>query len=169
MRMAEGHGQRVGGIRRLRLFAQSQLGLNHLLHLLLGRAAMADDAGLDFARRITVRRNPRLSGGEENHAANFGELQSGAHVQSREYGFYRNCVGSELLEELRDHAMNAAEARGEIVARGEAQGAEAQHARGRAVEFHHAVARRTGERGVNSQDAQSGAMRVAGSVRGWRS
>ncbi len=74
VRVAERDGEGVGSVGRLGVFGQSQRGGYHLLHLLFGCGAVAGDAGFHFARRIAVRGNGGLRGGEQHHAANFGEL-----------------------------------------------------------------------------------------------
>src|SRR5271155_3264414 len=87
VRVAERDGEGVGGVGGLGIFGQAQRGGNHLLHLLFRCGAVSGDARFHLARRITVRRNGGLRGGEQHDAAHFGEFQRGAHVEGGEEGF----------------------------------------------------------------------------------
>ncbi len=63
-------------------------------------AAETRNAGLDLARRITVRGNLCLRCGQQYHAAHFREAQRRFHVQSGENGFDRNRIRNELFHKL---------------------------------------------------------------------
>ena len=156
MRVAERDGESVGGVGRFGVFGQAQRGGDHLLHLLFGCGAVTGDAGLHFARRITVGGNGGLRGGEQHHAAHFGEFQRGAHIQRGENGFDGDGVWRELRNQLSNQFVDFAEARGEGGACGKFQGAEAQQARGGADEFDYAVACGAGDGGINAENAEAG-------------
>ena len=155
VRVAERDGESVGGVGRLGVFGQAESGGDHLLHLLFGCGAVAGDAGLHFARRIAVRGDGRLRGGEQHHAADFGEFERGAHIERGENGLDGDGVWRELRNQLSNQFVDFAEARGEGGARGKFQGAEAQQARGGADEFDHAIACGAGDGGVNAEHAEA--------------
>jgi len=154
MRVAKRDSERVGGVGRLRLFAEAELSLHHLLHLLFRSGARAGDAGFHFARRITVGGDIRLRGGEQNDTTNFGEPKRRAHVQSREDRFHRHSVGGEFVNELSNHLVNFSKAFGEAGARGETQRAETKHLRGLAMQFDDSITCGAGQRGVETKNAK---------------
>ena len=126
-----------------------------MLHLLLGCGAITGDAGFHFARRITVRGNGSLRRRKQDDAADFGELQSGSHIQRGENGFDGDGIGREFRHEVRDQLMDLAQADGERCSRGKFQGAEAKQARRGALEFDDAVAGGAGEGRIDAEHAES--------------
>ena len=113
LRVAKRHGQGVGGISGLRASGKIENGFHHLLNLLLGSATESSDAGLYFPRRIAVRRNLGLCGGQQDDAAHFRELQGRPDIQRREHGFDGHGVRRELLDKPGNQEVDFAEADGE--------------------------------------------------------
>src|SRR5277367_5130391 len=158
VRVAERDGEGVGGIGRLGVFGQSQGGGYHLLHLLFGCGTVTGDAGFHFTRRITVGGDGGLRGGEQHHAAHFGELQRGAHIERGEDGFHCDGVWHEFRDELDDQFVNFAQAGGESGARGKLQRTETQQAWSGADEFDDTVAGGSGDGGINAEDAEASVL-----------
>ena len=115
MQMTDRHGQRVGGVVRRRRLRQAEQQLDHLLHLVLLGAAVADDRALDLRRRVLDDRAARLDGGEHRDAARMPELQRAADVDGVKEVLDRHAVGPARREQRRQLAMDAREALGKRV------------------------------------------------------
>ena len=102
-----------------------------------------------------------LGRGQQNHAANFGELERGFHVESREDRFDRDAVRLKLLDQFAQHRVDFAEPFGKMFwafARG-AQRAESQHPAAAAVAFNHSVTGGSGSGGIDAEHAEEIAIR----------
>ena len=85
--------------------------LDHLLHLLLLGAAVADDRALDLGRRVLDDRHARLDRREHRDAARVTELQRAAHVDRRRNRFsIATQSGRHSREERGEPAVNRAAA-----------------------------------------------------------
>ena len=76
--VADGDRQRVGGVVRRRHRGQPEQQLDHLLHLRLVGAAVADDRALDLGRRVLEDRHAGLDRRQHRDAARVPELQRAA-------------------------------------------------------------------------------------------
>lgn len=155
LNMTNGDGEGVGGVTGLGEFVQVQKGAHHHLHLLFVSVAIAGDAGLHFAGRIGIDGDAVLLGREEDDTADFGEAQSGAHVQGGENGFDGHGGGLKLFDQLAKQGMDVLQAsagRGFTAFRGHLKRAIAKRAEMAAVGFDDAIARGAGGSGVNAED-----------------
>ena len=85
LKMAKRNRQRIRGVGRLRRFRHGEECPHHQLHLAFVGVAVTGDAGFHFARRIAVDGDAVLRGGQQHHAANFGQTQSGSHIEGGEH------------------------------------------------------------------------------------
>ena len=84
--MADRHRERVCRVVRRRQRVEPEQQLDHLLDLVLLRAAEPDDRSLDFCRRVLDDRKPGLRCRQQRDAARMPELQRTAHVARVEDG-----------------------------------------------------------------------------------
>ena len=82
--MANGDGQRVGGVRGLGDLGEPQQARDHLLHLRLFRPAVAHHRRLDGQRRVLADFQSGGGGGQHRHPAHLTQLQRGLHVDGVE-------------------------------------------------------------------------------------
>ena len=94
--VADGDGQRVGGVVRRRQRGQSEQQLHHLLHLVLLGAAVTDHGALDLGGRVFDDRHAGLHRGQHRHAARMTKLQRAADVHGVEQILDRDAVGPAL-------------------------------------------------------------------------
>lgn len=120
VQMADRDGDRVCRVVRRRRLLEAEQQLDHLLHLVLVRAAIADDRPLDLRRRVLDHWNAGLHGGEHRHAARMSELQGGSGVDRVEDVLDRDAVRPVLREEPSDADVNGVESLGEAGARRDA-------------------------------------------------
>ena len=81
MQVANRHGQRVGGVVRRGRFRKAEQQLDHLLHLVLFGATVADHRALDLGAGVySTTGQPALDRGQHGDAARVPELQRGAGV-----------------------------------------------------------------------------------------
>ena len=85
---------------------QAEQQLDHLLHLLLLGAPVADDRPLDLGRRVLDDRQPGLDGREHRDAARVAELQRAAHVGGVKQVLDGDAVRPALGEQRRQPAVN---------------------------------------------------------------
>ena len=83
--MAEGYGERVGGIEILRIKVHSQCLADHGLDLLLGRSAVAADGDLGLARRVLGDGNARLRRRDDGRALGPAQLEDDLGVLAIEW------------------------------------------------------------------------------------
>ena len=107
--VADGCGERVGGIVRRRGGAQAEQQLHHLLHLVLVGAAVADDGALDLGGRVFRDRDARGDGRDHRDAARVSELQRAADVRGVEQVLDGDAVGPALGEQPAQFDVNGRE------------------------------------------------------------
>ncbi len=78
--MAEGDGQRIGGIIGARNGLEAQQCTGHLHNLHLLGAAIADHRLLDLQRCILINRDILLGAGQQDHAAGMAHLNAGGDI-----------------------------------------------------------------------------------------
>ena len=104
MHVADGHGEGVRGVERLRRLGEAEQQRDHVLHLVLLGAAVADHRALDFGRRVFGDDEAGLRGGQQRDAARVPELQRAAGVDGVEQRFDGDGVGPALGEDLDERA-----------------------------------------------------------------
>jgi hypothetical protein len=90
--VADGDGQRVGGVRRVRAFEQAEQPGHHGDDLLLVRPAGTGDGGLDLARGVEHDRQVPARGEQRDHPAGLGGAHRGADVVLAEHPLDRHHV-----------------------------------------------------------------------------
>ena len=80
LQVAKRHGQRIGDVVRCWGLVETEEQLDHVLHLMLLRAAVADDGAFDHGGSVLDDGDAGFSGGQERDAARLTELQRAAHV-----------------------------------------------------------------------------------------
>jgi hypothetical protein len=166
--MADGDGQRIGGVGRFGNLVEIQKAGHHLLDLMFFGAAVSDDGGLDGEWRVFGDFETGGSGGQHGDSAHLAEFQGGLDVGGVEDVFDGDAVGAVLSDQILKSDGDARQARRHGVARGNFDGA--------ADNAHEAVVREqiddavTGVFGaaVDAEDAHGGS--VAGrllAVRSW--
>ena len=113
--MADGHGQRIGGVVRRRRGGQTEEQLHHHLHLRLLGAAVADDGALHFGGRVFHHFAPGLDRGEHGHAAGVPQLQGAAGVDRVKEVFDGDAVGARGGQEARELAVDPGQPLGQRV------------------------------------------------------
>src|SRR6266849_10836422 len=106
MHVADRDRKSVGGVVRRRYFSQTQQQLDHVLHLRLFRAAVADDGALDLGGCVFEDRHARLDGRKHRDAAGMAELQRAAHVDRVKQVLDRGTVRAALVEDDGQPAVN---------------------------------------------------------------
>jgi hypothetical protein len=88
--MANGNGQGIGGIGRVRRSIEAEKACDHVLDLFFVGATIADDSGLDGQRRVFGNDEASTGGGEHGNTAHVTKLEGGLHVHSKEDVFNGN-------------------------------------------------------------------------------
>ncbi len=151
--MGDGQAQRVGGI-GARQAGQLQQPAHHLLHLGLGRAAMAHDGLLHLQRGVFGHGQPAGHQGGDAGAARLAEQQGGLGVHVHEDDLDRGHVRLVARGHLGDAVEQDLQAARQV-AQGRARGADgaAGHvAQMVAVHVHHAEAGGL-QAGIDAQDS----------------
>ncbi len=104
MRMRDGCGQRIGGV-RLRYAAGGQQPLDHELHLLLAGMARAHHAFLDVVGRIFGDLKPRFRRRQQRHRTGMAKFQRRLRIASHKSLFHRDGRGPMTLDDKRQFAM----------------------------------------------------------------
>ncbi len=78
--MTDGDGDGVGYVFGFHLLLQAGQDAHHAAHLLLFGAAVADDAALNFERRIFAEGHMSLRDSQQSHSAHVGEFQGGPDI-----------------------------------------------------------------------------------------
>ena len=94
--MADRHGERVGRVVGRRRLGETEQQFDHLLHLTLVRAAIADDGTLHFGGRVLDHGAACLDGGEQRDAAGVSELEGAAGVDGVKHALDGDTFGSRL-------------------------------------------------------------------------
>jgi hypothetical protein len=123
VQMADGDGQRIGGVGGFGDLIEIQKARHHLLDLMLFGPTVSDHRGLDGERRVFGDFDSGGSGGQHGDTAHLAEFQGGFHVGGVENVFDGDAVGAVLGDEFLKADRNAREARGHWVARGNFDGA----------------------------------------------
>ena len=76
MQMANGNGERVGGIFRFRNLVEIQKASDHLLYLVLLGSPISDDRRLDRERRVLRNFQSGICGGQHGDTAHLSQFQS---------------------------------------------------------------------------------------------
>lgn len=100
MQVTDSDGKRVRSIHGLRRRRQAEQTCDHVLHLLLLGAAIADHRRFDGEWRIFRNLQSRGGGGQHGHTANLPQFQSRLHVQGVEHIFDGNLIRPVLGDNL---------------------------------------------------------------------
>src|SRR5687768_11174695 len=146
MQMTDRHCERVGRVVRGRRLGQSQQQLDHLLHLVLFRAAVADDGSLDFRGRVFHHRASAFDGRQHGDAARVPEFQGGTGINRVKQTLDGDAVRCAADDHRRQFAMNAGEALRERVLRQGSDDAAGHEPCDAAVRLHAAVTGALGAR-----------------------
>ena len=168
LQVAEGHGEGIGGVRRLRRFAHLQERAHHQLHLLFVRVAVTGHGGLHFARRIAVHHDAALSSGQQDHAAHLGQPQSGSHIQRSENRFHGKHVRREIVDQLAEQRVDILEDGADalfLALRSDFQCTIMQQAAAATVALDDSIAGRASGCGVYAEYAETNIG--GGGIRGW--
>src|SRR6266853_6286414 len=101
-----------------------------------------------------------LGRSQQTHATDFGKPECCLHVQCGEYGFDRDTLRLEFLDQIAQHRVYFAEPLGKVLgtlARG-AQRAEAEHPAASPVTFDHAITGSSCRRGINAKHPEEVAV-----------
>ena len=101
MGVTNGAGQRIGGIGS-RCAWQAQKLHHHVLHLFLGRLAVADHRLLDLQRRVFGNRQPGMDQRAERRTARLAKEQRRLRVDVDEHLFDRRLIGCVGRDDLAD-------------------------------------------------------------------
>jgi len=123
VQMADGDGERIGGVGGFGDLIEIQKTRHHLLDLMFFGAAVSDHRGLDGEWRVFGDFESGGSGGQHGDSAHLAELQGGLHVGGVENVFDGNAVGPVLGDEFLKADGDARQAHGHGVARGNFDGA----------------------------------------------
>ena len=99
MSVADGDGQRVGGVIGLRHGPQVQQTAGHFHHLLLFRFAVAHHRRFDLQRGVAEHRHPLLLRRQQQHPAGFRHGDGGGAVGGEKELLHRHGVGAVLLQQ----------------------------------------------------------------------
>ena len=121
--MADGDGERVGGVGGFGNLIEIQKARHHLLDLMFFGAAVSDHGGLDGEWRIFGDFESGRSGGQHGDPAHLSQFQGRLHVGGVENFFDGDPVGPVLGDQLLQADGDARQARGHGVARGNFDGA----------------------------------------------
>ena len=90
--MADRHGERIRGVVRRGNRVETEQQLDHLLNLVLFRAAEPDHRSLDFCRRVFDDRKAGLRCRQQRNAPRMSELQRTADIARVEDGFHGDTI-----------------------------------------------------------------------------
>ena len=113
--VADGNGQRVGGVGRLGGFVELEQARDHELHLLLGGEAVADDGALDGERSVLRDGEAAVGRGQHGDAAHLAELERAFGVGGEEDFFDGDHLGLPELEELGELGVDLQQTDGSAV------------------------------------------------------
>jgi len=99
VRVANGAGERVGGVRRGRTREPEQP-LHHFLHLFLFRVAVADHGLLHLERRVLCDRQSRIDRGADRRAARLAERERGGGIDVDEDFLQRDLLRAVLADDF---------------------------------------------------------------------
>ena len=151
--MGDGAGHRVRRVVGLGNLPDAQQHPHHHLHLMLIRAAVTDDGLLDLHRRVFKQVIRVFLTGDQRHAARAADLYARRHVFGEKKLLERDFVGLEGFQQAAHARVDAAQARGEGVARIGNQRAVLHQLLPIAVRLNHAPAHRR-QTGVDAQYSQ---------------
>jgi N-acetylmuramoyl-L-alanine amidase len=113
--VADGDGERIGGVGGLRGLVELQQPGDHELDLLLGCEAVAYDRAFDGEWSVFGYREAAVGGGEHSYAANLAELERALGVGGEEDLFNGDDVGLPELQERSEFSVNLREPDGGLV------------------------------------------------------
>ena len=114
--VADRHGEGVGGVLRLRRFAEPEDHAHHFLNLRLVRVSVAHDGFLDFRGGVLAQRTILLGDGDQRHSSPFPHSQRGGNALPVERLLDRNDVGVLLPQHAEDSLMDPPKPVGIILA-----------------------------------------------------
>src|SRR5687767_11178202 len=117
MRMADGACEGVGRIRG-RIARQREQALDHVLHLLLGGVAVADDRLLDLERGVLRYRQAGEHRGADGGAARLTERERRLRVRVDEYLLDRDLARPVSSDDFLQPLEDRLQARGEVAGTG---------------------------------------------------
>ncbi len=163
MQMADGDGERVGGVGRIRNVGEREQAHDHELDLLLGSETVAHDGAFDRERGVLGDDAPALGGGKQRDSAHLAELERGLGVGGEENVFDGDGVRVVKGDAGREFGVDLVQALGGGVLLLNADGAgvhvrKLRDARG-LVEVHDAVAGELGA-AIDAEDAHGGILPV---------
>ncbi len=106
MHMTDRDGQRIRGIVRRRRLGETKQQLDHLLHLTLIRATVADHRALHFRGGVLNDRAAGLDRREQRDAARVPKLERAASVDGVKDALDGDAVGPRLRKQRHELAMN---------------------------------------------------------------
>src|SRR6185503_14052185 len=146
MQMTYRDGQRVGGVVWRGRFRQTEQQFDHLLHLMLLGAAVADHRALDGSRRVFHHRAPALDCRQHGDSARVTELQGGAGIDRGKQAFDGDAVRRAVSNERRQLSMDSGETLREGILRQGGDGAAGDQACDAPIGLHAAVSGALGAR-----------------------
>src|SRR6476661_8708872 len=156
MQVTDRHGQRVGHVEGLRCLLQPEEQRDHLLDLVLLRAAVADHRALDLGWRVLDDVAARLDGGEHRHTAGVPEFQCAAGVGGVKQILDGDAVGAAGGKLRGQFTMDAGKPVRKRVACGRNDRAAGHEAMASAVRLHASIAGALGA-GVDAKDSHASA------------
>lgn len=96
-------------------FRQVQEHFEHFLDLVLGCPPMPDNRLFDLKRGIFEDRQTGIDSGNDRCSAGLTEFQCALHVCGEKNIFYGDCVGAELVDDVRQCPINFFQPGGKIL------------------------------------------------------
>src|SRR5688572_29682627 len=140
MHVANRDRQGIGCIVRCGRLRETKQHLDHLLHLTLLRAAVADDGAFHFGGCVLDDRAAGLDSREQRNAARVPQLERAARVDRVKHALDGDAVGPRLRVQRNELAVDTGKARGKCVSGSGGNGAAGHEAMTAAVRLHAAVA-----------------------------
>src|SRR5688572_8145144 len=140
MYVTDRHCQCIRRVERRRRLRQSEQQLDHLLHLTLLRAAIANDGALHFCRCVLDDCAARFDSREQRDTSRVSELQGAARIDRVKDALDRDAVGPRPREQGDELAVNAGKTRGKCVSSSGGNSAAGHEAMTAAVRLHTTVA-----------------------------
>jgi hypothetical protein len=111
--VADGDGQGIRGVGRLRDLGQPEEHLNHALDLVLLGLAEARHGFLHLQGRVFVDLDPRLGQNKQGNPSRLTEPKGALHVPGEKHRFHGRAVGLKLDQEMTKLPVDAEKTLGE--------------------------------------------------------